>query len=136
MKSLYKGFTLVELLLATAILALVLTGILALFINCVFLNEANRNLAIATSHAQYIMEEIRDTDFDSIDSAITGETWDLSENEIKSPPYNLTALIDEQIDTNITQSGNPLGVSVRVSWTDRGQRARVTELRTYMTDYQ
>lgn len=130
------GVTLSELMIATLILAFVLIGILSLFINCMLLNESNRNLTIAASHAQYILEEIRSTNFDQIETKINNSDWDLNETEIKTAPYNLTALDSEAIDTNVIQTGDPLGISVTVNWSDRGQRQRSTELQTFITDYQ
>ena len=39
------GFTLAEVILAAAILVFALTGLLALFISCMLLNESSRNRA-------------------------------------------------------------------------------------------
>ena len=130
-----RGLTLSELLLATAILAFVLCGLLALFISYSFLIESNRNLTSAIRHAQYIMEEIRDSNFTNLESNINTGTWDLSAAEIESAPHSMTALINEAIDTQVSQSGNPLGVRVRVDWNDRNTRARFIELETLLTDY-
>ena len=133
------GFTLSELLLAAAILVFVLAGLLVLFLNCVILNEANRNLTIATAHAQYIMEQIKDTadtGFANLENNINTGSWDLDASEIESAPYNFTALDNEGIDTSVTQSGNPLGISVAVQWIERGQRSRSTELVTLIANYQ
>ncbi|MBN2830874.1 MAG: type II secretion system protein [Candidatus Omnitrophica bacterium] len=58
-----KGFTLPELLLAVAILAFAISGMLYLFVNCSFLNNSNRNLSIATSHGQFVMEGIKNAGF-------------------------------------------------------------------------
>jgi len=138
MKKIKSGFTLSELLLAAAILVFVLAGLLALFANCLILNEANRNLTVATSHAQYIMEEIKDAaelDFTQLELRINNGDWDLNASQIQAAPYNLTALGNESIDTN-AQSGNPLGISVIVQWNDRGQRPRSTELDTLIANYQ
>lgn len=139
MKSYSRGFTLSELLLAAAILVFVLAGLLALFINCLLLNEANRNLSAATTHAQYIMEQIKDaaeTDFTPLAANINSGNWDLNASQIGSSPYNLTALSNENIDTAVSQSGNPLGVSVTVQWDDRPGRSRSTQLDTLIADYQ
>jgi Tfp pilus assembly protein PilW len=138
MKKIKSGFTLSELLLAAAILVFVLAGLLALFLNCMVLNEANRNLTVATTHAQYIMEEIKDaaeTDFTQLESRINNGDWDLNAIQIQAAPYNLTVLSNESIDTNVTVSGNPLGVSVIVRWNDRGQRPRSAELATLIANY-
>jgi type II secretory pathway pseudopilin PulG len=129
-----SGFTLAELLLVCAILALTLTALLALFINCSILNEANRNLTIAVSHASYIMEEIRGAGFTGLEARINDNGWDLNKQQIQSV-YSLTPLDNEAISTSVTQSGNPLGVSVRVDWFDRRQRPRNIVLNTLITDY-
>ena len=131
-----KGLTLTELLLAAAILAFVLCGVVALFVNCSFLNEANRNLTVAMTHAQYIMEEIRDSGFSQVESNINNGNWNLNAAVIGATPYNLSALNSEAINTGVSQSGDPLGVSVTVSWNDRRQRARSITLDTRLTDYQ
>ncbi len=135
-----RSFTLAELLLACAILAFVLTGLLSLFINCIVLNEANRNLTIATSHAQYIMEEIKAAGFTGLETKINSNNgtpagWDLNSAQIGSSPYNLTPLDTETIETSVFQSGDPLGVSVMINHKDRGQRDRQIELRTFITGY-
>lgn len=64
-----QGFTLSELLIATAIFALALCGILLLFINCIFLNETNRCTYLAFSALQAKMEEIKNTSFGTLDSS-------------------------------------------------------------------
>ncbi len=133
-----KGFTLAELLLSAAILAFVLTGLLLLFISCSLLNEANRNMSIATSHAEYILEDIRSASFTGLETRINNNGtngWDLNSIQLQSSPYNFTTLAAEGITTSVFQSGNPLGISVEVAWQDRGQKDRAVELRTYFTDY-
>ena len=130
------GFTLSELLLAAAILVFVLAGLLALFLNCLVLNDANRNLTVASTHAQYIMEQIKSTDFAQVESKINNGDWDLNTSQIQSAPYNLAALSNESINTNVTQSGNPLGISVAVQWNDRGGRPRSAQLDTLIANYQ
>ncbi|MFA5356563.1 MAG: prepilin-type N-terminal cleavage/methylation domain-containing protein [Candidatus Omnitrophota bacterium] len=130
-----KGFTLSELLLASAILVFVLAGLLLLFVKCLVLNESNRNLSVALSHAQYIMENIRDADFAQLESDIGGGTWDLTAGQIQTTPHNLPVLNNETINTAVTQSGDPLGVEVLVRWDDRGQRQRSVDLETLITTY-
>jgi len=128
-----KGLTLAELLLTAAIMAFVLCGLLILFVNCSFLNDANRNLVVAMTHIQYILEDIRNTDFTGLESTITTGSWDWNEGDIVS--NNLISLPNEYIDTNVFQSGNPLGVSVMVTWQDRRGRDRSREIQTLITDY-
>ena len=126
-----KGLTLSELLLAVAILVFVLCGLLVLFINCLFLNEANRNLSLSISHAQYVMEEIKNTYFSEIKANIDNGDWDLASADITA--NGLTALTNEAIDTSHGLNDNPLEVVVNVQWEDRLQRPRQAELRTLIT---
>ena len=120
------------LLFATTILVVALCCLLEFYVNCLFLNDATRNLTLASSHAQYIMEEIKNSDFTGLESAITSGSWDWQSEDIIAK--NLVFLRNESIDTGIFRSGNPLGISVRVSWNDRNGRARQKELQTLVTD--
>ena len=139
MKKVYpKSLTLTELLLAAAILTFVLCGLLALFVNCLFLNEGNRNLTTAVAHAQYIMEEIRNEDSlqdikDKIDGGNFTEFQDL-------PNENMSVCCFNPPDTSCLafcqDGGDPLGIYVRIDWKDRGRRDRYTELQTLITNYQ
>jgi prepilin-type N-terminal cleavage/methylation domain-containing protein len=120
-----KGFTLVELLMTAAILAYVLCGILALFVNCMFLNEGNRNSSIAIGHAQFALEEKKNTAF----ASITSETWNTAAISAKG----LAPLIGESI--GIVVSGvEPKDVNVTVTWRDRNLRNRSVNLRTLITE--
>ncbi len=126
-----KGFTLAELLLAAAILAFVLAGFLALFINCIFLNESNRNLTTAVTHAEHILEEIKDTDFDDISTDINNGNWEWNEAQVTA--NGLSALNTESIDTSVNGT-DLLDVVVMVHWKDRGLRDRFTTLVTSIAE--
>ena len=133
-----RGFTLAELMVGAFILAFVLSGLLLLFTNCMLLNSASRNLSVATSHADYVMEAIRATTFTGLETRINNGSatgWDLTTAALAQTPYSFKTLSSESVATSVFRSGNPLGVSVIVSWNDRGPRARSTELRTYITNY-
>jgi len=130
-----KGLTLAELVVAMGLLVFVLTGLLSLFTNCIFLNENTRHVASALSHAQYILEEIQSaTNFTAVQSQINSGRWDLDVVALNASPYNLTALPQESISTRIFQGGDPLGISVRVAWNNRGQITKSVELRTLKTN--
>ena len=116
-----KGVTLIESLFATTILVVALCFLLEFYVNCLFLNDTNRNLSLAVSHAEYVMEEIKNSDFTGLESMIISGSWDWNEEDILSK--NLAF-----------RSGDPLGISVRVSWNDRDSRARYKELQTLITD--
>lgn len=132
-----KGFTLSELLLVSAILAFVLCAILLTFISCTLLNEANRNLTVAISHAEYVMEEImvkikdKDIDLADIQSNITAGYWDWDSAAINAK--ELSPLRNEVIDT-VSSGTDPLDVVVTVNWQDQSGRARSTFLETLFTE--
>ena len=105
----------------------VFIAILALFANCIILNESNRNLTVAISHVQFVMEEIRNTNFNSI---LSGDwDWDIAQIGVKG----LNALTDESIDTTITGT-TLLNVVVKVEWDDRGGRERDIKVETLIAE--
>src|SRR3989338_1914043 len=132
-----QGFTLSELLVASAIMAFVLAGLLHLFITCIFLNEANRNLSIATVQGQYILEEIKNTNFANFKTGvIDADTyWDWDSAAINS--NGLAALNSEAIETSadwVDVGEDRLDISLTVSWRDFGIRQRSLVLRTLITE--
>ena len=112
-----KGFTLIELFVAVGILVFVLCGLLVLFNNCVFLNRTNRNLTIAMSHAQYVMEDIKNTPSDQIAANIDAGVWNWN-TDLQFTNNNLIRLTNEAIITTYVLASNPLQVSVVVTWDD------------------
>jgi len=127
MKSLDKALTLAELLLAAAILAFVLSGLLLVFINCIILNESSRNLTVAVSHAELALEEIKNQDFSSIASS----TWDNSTIVSKG----LIPLNSESLVITVTGTGmNPKNINVTLTWKDRAVRDRSVTLETLLTE--
>ncbi|OGX24218.1 MAG: hypothetical protein A3J51_01465 [Omnitrophica WOR_2 bacterium RIFCSPHIGHO2_02_FULL_45_21] len=132
-----QGFTLSELLVASGIMAFVLAGLLHLFITCIFLNEANRNLSIATVQGQYILEEIKNTNFANFKTGvIDADTyWDWDSAAINS--NGLAALNSEAIETSadwVDVGEDRLDISLTVSWRDFGIRQRSLVLRTLITE--
>ena len=131
MKIANKAFTLTELLLAFAILAFALTGILALFTSGMFLNEANQNLSLAASHAQYVLEDIRNTSFSSIKTDINSGNWNWNAATISGK--GMTSMASESIATAVSGT-EPLDVTVTVSWQDRNSRSRAEYFETLISD--
>lgn len=137
-----KALTIPEVLIAAIFLAVVLSGILMLFINCMLLNEANRNSTVAITHSQYIMEEIRSTAFASLQDIADGDPcpWNLDADDLQASPYNLDEekeiLANEEIKTSVKDIGDLLEVTVDVSWQDRRGRDRSEQLVTRIADYQ
>ncbi|MFC1514762.1 prepilin-type N-terminal cleavage/methylation domain-containing protein [Candidatus Omnitrophota bacterium] len=126
-----RAFTLPELLLAMAILAFALCSILLGFITCFTLNEINRNTTSATSHAQYKMEQLKDTPFLSI----VNDTINATDGDW---PSVLDALPTEALTVTVTEvggtNGTLLDINVTASWQDRGLRQRNITLQTYIAE--
>lgn len=126
-----KGFTLIEILLTAAFLVFTVSAILMLFANCIFLNAGNRALTVAMSHAQRVMEEIRDTNFSVIETNINNGYWDWDTSTIEGK--GLVALSEEAIDTNkIGADSDLLNIMVIVSWEERNQRSKSVSLETLL----
>ena len=126
------GFTLAEVILAAAILVFALAGLLALFISCMLLNESSRNRATAIAQAQYVMEEIKNTNFDNIETNINAGNWNWDETEIENE--SLPVLKSEFITTTVPASGDPAEVLVEVEWQDRLGGAQTISLTSVFTD--
>ncbi|MBF0595761.1 MAG: prepilin-type N-terminal cleavage/methylation domain-containing protein [Candidatus Omnitrophica bacterium] len=125
-----NGFTLPELLMSAAILSFCLSGLLATFISSTALNDSTRNLLTATTHAEFVMESIKNVAFVNIPSNQGGAAWNAwSFNTAGVTGMGLTALNNETISTTLTAI-NPIDVTVTVSWSDKGGRARNILLRT------
>lgn len=116
-----KGFTLLELMIAAAILLIAIVGLLFAFVNCILMNESNNNLVIAANDAQYVLEQIKARTYEDIDDFINtfnpSEFSNLNNEEITFP------------DTTIGASIATIIVNVR--WTER-QRERNFRLSTYV----
>ena len=87
---------------------------------------------MATGHAQLVLEEIKNTNFDNIETNINAGNWDWDESEITA--NDLPVLRNEAVDTAVSDSGDPLGVLVTVSWQDRLGGAQTISLTSIFTD--
>jgi len=127
-----KGLSLMELLIAAAIFAFVMSGILYMFVSTAFLDSANRNKSVATTHAESVMEDImeymKSGDISPLQTAITSGAWNWNSVTIcskmgcVSPCAYPCVLNSESITTTwVSDSLNPLHVIVTVSWKDRAQ---------------
>jgi len=74
-----RAFTLVEVLVATGIMAFALVGILSTFITCLALMATSKNVNAATNAAQGIIEEIRSTPFTQIISKYNGMVFTVND---------------------------------------------------------
>lgn len=124
-----SGFSIPELLIAVLILAISIAAIVSFFFLSLTLNQANRNATIAASHAQFVLENIRNTDPASISTQINEGGWDWDGEALTSA--GLTPLQGETIATTGEGSGL-LTVTVTIDWEDPGSRARSFSLVTMM----
>jgi len=72
------GFTLVELLIAAAILVLSLSGILVSYLACLELTEMSKNSSMALHEVKSKLEEIQNTAFDQIKATYDNTTFTLA----------------------------------------------------------
>ncbi len=112
-----KGFNLIELLIAVAIILIVLVGSLLAFVQLMLLNESSRNLVIAANDAQYILEEMKNLAYDDLNSYVPKELDSLEAEDVELI-YN--------IESDITT------VTVNVTWQER-QNERDFSLATCFT---
>ena len=122
-----------EILLEAVFLVFTISAVLMLFANCIFLNISNRALTIATSHAQRVMEEIRGTNFSTVEANINNGNWDWDSNTIEGKGF--FALPAEAIDTNkLGASSDLLNVLITVSWQGYRQRSKSVSLETLFAE--
>jgi prepilin-type N-terminal cleavage/methylation domain-containing protein len=119
------GFTLSELLISAAILAFVFSSLIMLFINSSFLIEASRSKTIAVDHAQFALEEVKNTPFGGIAAA----TW----NSAAISSKGLIPLQNESIGITVTGT-EPKDVRVTVTWRDRRMSNKSLSLETLITE--
>jgi prepilin-type N-terminal cleavage/methylation domain-containing protein len=72
-----RGFTLMEVMFAAAIMLVAIGGLLGTYVLCFNLNETAKNLSLATNIIQQKFEEIRDHNFYEIDNDYDGTVFDI-----------------------------------------------------------
>ena len=105
-----KGFTLLELVIASGILTVAILGLLASLQSPFTLNSASKETAIALQDASRVLEEIRVATFSTIPTT-NWTTW--------AQTNGLTHLVNEAV-TVTTIGTDPLTVTVQVTWTSLG----------------
>jgi prepilin-type N-terminal cleavage/methylation domain-containing protein len=109
------GFTLVEVLVAVGILAVVIVGLLRLFIYCSILSDLSGNMTLATNEAQSKLEEIRNHDYGSI-------VTDYSSGGTPGNTFNLTELTGMGVITIDNSNPDLLQIDINVSWQNKDGR--------------
>ena len=110
-----KGFSLIELMVAVAILAMAIFGIFYAY-SAGFMGMADaRAVTVATNYAREAMEDIKNMDFGEIP---TSESSNVTVNGII---YNRQVIITIQEDRNIKK------VITTVTWKDRNGKQKMVE---------
>jgi len=102
-----KGLTLLEVMVVTGILVIAITGLLASFISSYVLNQVNNNKAIAVNDGQYVLEKLKNLNYENI----TGYT-----------DSNFSNLDNETIHVTVSEASNVKTVIANVTWTERQQQ--------------
>lgn len=108
-----SGLTLLELIIATAILVVAISGLLAIFIGLFSMNEGARKLTLATTAAQDKMEEIRNSDYAALYTAYNGTSF--------NPDGFATAEAKGAVSIDNTDP-DLLKVHISVSWKERSNK--------------
>jgi len=109
-----RGFTLLELMIASAILLVSILALLTVFINCSLLNEGNNNFVTAVNDAQFVLEQIKCLAYADIGTFVPPTL-----NNLKSEAITLTRSIGAKVAE----------VTVNVNWVER-QRNKSFQLST------
>jgi type II secretory pathway pseudopilin PulG len=107
------GLTLLELMIATVVLVIAISGLLATFINILSLNETSRKLSLAIAACQDKLEEIRNSSFSTLFTTYNGMHFD---------PDGFLA---QDAEGNVyIDNANPnlLEVCVSISWRERSNK--------------
>lgn len=110
-----KGFTLVEVMVASSILLVGIVSLLFFFVSIIALNETNNNFLIAATDAQFVLEDIKSLNYTEINSYLA---------QFNSAQFN--NLINEVVNVTSTVTGNLREVSVNVNWDQKGRAQNFT----------
>ncbi len=109
-----SGFTLLELMIAAAVLIVAISGLLATFTGLLSLNENSGSLSLAITAVQDKMEEIRNSDFSTLFATYNGENFE--------PDGFSPSEAEGNISIDNTTNPDLLEVAVSVSWRSRSNR--------------
>lgn len=120
-----SGFTLIELMLAVAILSISILASLSGFIGSQFLNNSSNNLTTAVNDAQYVLEQIKGLNYTTC-----------IQNNFAAGCYTLPVFTNLPGETVALSPAPTIGpsiskITVRISWQDK-QKTRSFSLATYI----
>lgn len=109
-----KAFTLAELILAAAITAFAFSAILLGILTYSLIGKKARQITIATGHAEYVLEEIKDSTISQIQSTDWTQ-WSRDEGLV-----DLDKGDNPETITVSTSGTNPHLIQVTVAWDEDG----------------
>ena len=117
-----QGLTLAELLIAVFVLSIGILSALMFFTSAMLATETARDTMVATTHAEYTLEEMKTR---SSLANITGTNWVswASSSSINTLPSETVTV------TFVNSSADPLDITVTVGWNKKGRSNNVS-LRT------
>ncbi len=127
------GLTLVEALVAIAILAFAVTGIIQFYLSSVAVSEINQEETMALSHLVNMAEAVKCTPFSNITSDFPDGVADGTGNSYAGivGGYGLT---EECIVVSYDDpDSDPLEIIISASWQDKRGRSRIRHLVTKRT---
>lgn len=115
-----SGFTLMELVIAAAVLAGALLGLLGVYLNCFNLNESTKNLTLAINGAQQKLEQIHNLR----DLGTARPAGNYSESLSNFPAEHSVAIniFDNGSDPDGISNNDLFWIGISVSWKQKGGR--------------
>jgi len=135
-----KGFTLIEVMITVAIMALSLFGLLAANISMQYSSIDAHERSVAVQHANQVIEQMRNSALTSLAAAATAfpsgtvasSNYTSSANEVLTNEAVTVAYTDGPDAGTSATDDNPLDVTVTVNWQQRGVRNATEVIRTYI----
>ena len=122
-----KGFSLIELMIAVAILAMAIFGIFHAY-SVGFMGIADaRDITVATNYAREKMEEIKNTPFEYI----IGDPPDDPPADIAGTKFQRKVTVTQYLDDGIDDLKK---ITTVVRWVDRNEQTKMVMLETLIYD--
>ena len=129
------GFTLIEAMITTAVVAVALLGLLAANLQMRLASMAAYERSVAMRHAHEVIERMRnaaETSLSNVTSTFSNAGTVSSSNYLTSSSTELLKS-EAVVVSYVSTSADPLDTTVTVSWSERGVRTVSLPVRTLIT---